>query len=180
MVTVGVPTMSDAPAPIRYGWYGGATPQPHFGHRSLLDDFGARLRVVHREPGAPFEVADERGPELGIAGQVGVVGGEAHQGGKPEPLLGGDGEVEVVGQHGVVPTARFGVGRGAAEDLAPPFGHMLAVFLAHAAGKQGRQQVVTFDPVIEGVDHPADRLAAAGPGVERWGSRHRSIVLTAP
>jgi hypothetical protein len=33
----------------------------------------------------------------------------------------------------------------------------------NAAGKQWRQQIVLFDPVVEGVDHAVERLSATCP-----------------
>ncbi len=79
----------DAPSPAR--------------HRRLRHHLGFRLRVVLRQPGAPLEVADQRGPELRVVRQRGVVGGQAHQRREPEPLLGGDPQVPVMGEHPFVP-----------------------------------------------------------------------------
>ena len=60
------------------GCRAGLRPSPS-GGRGVLDDGGAGLRVLHGQPGAPLEVADEGGAELRVGRQLRVVGGEAHQ-----------------------------------------------------------------------------------------------------
>jgi hypothetical protein len=63
----------------------------------------------------------------------------------------------VVGEHGPVAAVAVGVRRGAAEDLDPPVGHLAPVVLADATREQGRQQLVSLDAVVEGVDELAER-----------------------
>ena len=103
----------------------------------MLGDLDPGLGIVHRQPGAPLEVSNERGAELRIAGQSRVVGGEAHKRGKPEPLLGRDPEAAVVSEHVLVAAEVVGVAARSTEDLAPPDGDVVAMLLAHAAGKEG-------------------------------------------
>ena len=69
------------------GLNGGATPQPHRGTGACSTGLGAGLRVAERQPGAPLDVPHERRPELRVVGQPGVVRGQAHQRGEPEPLV---------------------------------------------------------------------------------------------
>src|SRR5215218_5645639 len=106
-----------APAPARHG--------------GVLEDLGARLGVVNREPRSPLDVCDQRRAELGIVWQAGVVGGEAEQRREPKSLLGRDREPAVVGEHALVATELLGVARGTAEHLRPPGGDVRAVVLAH-------------------------------------------------
>lgn len=55
-------------------------------HRRVLDDLGIGLGVVLCDARAPLEVGDERGAKLGVVGQSGIVGGQAHQHGEAEAL----------------------------------------------------------------------------------------------
>src|SRR3954452_7116517 len=41
------------------------------------------------------------------------------------------------------------------------------MLLAHPAGEQGGNQLIALDAVVEGVDQPLERLASAGPLVQR-------------
>jgi hypothetical protein len=44
---------------------------------------------------------------------------------------------------------------------------VVAVLAAHAAGEEGRDQLVALHPVVEGIDQPLEGLAAARPLVQR-------------
>jgi len=46
---------------------------------------------------------------------------------------------------------------------------MLTMLLADATRKEGREQLVAFDPVVEGVDEALESLGSAGPLIERRG-----------
>jgi hypothetical protein len=81
-----------------------------------------------------------------------------------------------MGQHGRVAAESLGVRGGAAEDLAPPSGDMLAVRCADPAWEQGAEQVIALDPVIEAVDHPLDRRPPARPLVQRRNLAHDDTV----
>ncbi|MDQ1377759.1 MAG: hypothetical protein QOE15_1932, partial [Acidimicrobiaceae bacterium] len=48
------------------------------------------------------------------------------------------------------------------------------MLLVHAARKECRQQVVLLDPVIKCVDHPIERIAPAGPFIQRRICNHSS------
>jgi hypothetical protein len=69
----------------------------------VLDDGGVGLGVVEREAGCPLDVPDERGSELGIVGQLGVVGGQGHEAREPEALFQRDRQIAVVTEHAFVP-----------------------------------------------------------------------------
>lgn len=100
-------------SPLRLVGRGHAPPPA--GDGCLLHDVRARLGVVHCQPGAPFQVADQRCAELRVIGQAGVVGRQAHQRREPVSLLGRDTEVTVMRQHGRVPAQPLGVVGGAAD-----------------------------------------------------------------
>ena len=154
-------------------------PSPIAAPARAADHVGVRLGVVLGDPGPPLEVADQRGPELGIAGQPGVVGREAHQRGEAEPLLGGDPEPAVVREHRLVPAELVGVRRGTAEDLDPPGGDVGTVLLAALRRGRSGQQVVALDPVVEGVDQPAEgRLPPAHSNSDGTGSTTSSTLAT--
>jgi hypothetical protein len=85
--------------------------------RCVLDDLGAGLRVVLREPRSPLNVGNERRTKLRIVGETGVVGGEAHQRREAESLLRRDRQIVVLGKHSLVATELVGVERWSAEDL---------------------------------------------------------------
>jgi len=131
---------------------------------------------VHGQPGAPFQVADQRGAELRVGGQVRVVSGQAHQRGEPESLVGGDAHVAVVGEHGRVAAEPLGVPGRAAEHLAPPGGDVLAVGRTYTTGEQRAEQVVALNPVIEAADHPLDCRSAARPLIQCRHLAHAGTV----
>ena len=56
----------------------------------MLEDLGVRLRVVHRKPGSPLGVSDDRRAELWVVGKAGLVGGKAEKRDEAMPLLGRD------------------------------------------------------------------------------------------
>jgi hypothetical protein len=81
--------------------------------------------------------------------------------------------------HPLVAAESVGVTRRTTEDLAPPDRNMAAVVLMHATGKERRQRIIRFNPVIEGVDHPVEHRLPAGPLEQRrivTGHR-RTVVL---
>jgi hypothetical protein len=114
-------------------------------------------------PGAPLEVADQGGAELGVGGQSGVVGGLTHRGGEPQALLPGDRQTTVVRQHPVVAAQPVGVVARTAEHLAPPQGDVPPMLPADPTWEERAEQFVALDTVVERVDHPRDRRRAAGP-----------------
>src|SRR3954453_17181507 len=69
------------PVPVRHGF--------------VQVGLGTGRREEHGEPAAPLEVARERGPELGVAGQAGLVGGIEQQAHPPAALRLGDPAAEV-------------------------------------------------------------------------------------
>jgi hypothetical protein len=108
-----------------------------------------------------------RRAELGVVGEAGVVGGEAEQRREPEPLLGGDREPAVMGEHALIATELLGVARGTAEHLRPPGGDVRAVSLVHAVGEEARgEQIVALDAVVEAVHQSPDRRLPGGPFVQ--------------
>ena len=117
--------------------YGGATPQPHRGTGSVLDDVCIVLGVLERQAGAPLEVADKRSAELRIIRQLGVVSGLTHRRSEAKALLRGDPEVSVMGEHpGIAAQSLRVVGRSA-KHLGPPQYDVSPVVLADAAWKNG-------------------------------------------
>ena len=105
----------------------------------MLEDLGVRLGVVHREPGSPLGVGDERRPELGVFGEAGIVGGEAEQRDESMPLLGRDREAAMVSEHFLVAAQVLRVAGGAAQHLRPPDADVRSVLLAHPDRKVRRQ-----------------------------------------
>ena len=154
-----------------YGVYGGASPQPQRGTGACSTTSAPGCELPTRDPRAPFEVGDERRAELGIRGQAGVVGREAHQRREAKTLLGCDREAAVLGEHALVAAELAAVAGRAAEHLDPPGGDVRAMLLAHAAGEEPAQKLVRLDAVVERIDQPPEGPVAAGPFVER---RHRS------
>src|ERR1700686_506514 len=73
----------------------------------------------------------------------------------------------MLGKHSFVAAELVGVVRWTPEDLTPPGDHMQAVLLPDPAREHRRQQLVGFDPVIEGIDEPRKRCLASSPVVER-------------
>lgn len=132
----------------------------------MLGCVSSRLRVVKREARPPLDVADERSAKLRIVGEARVVCGEAHQGGEAEALLTSDREPAVVGEHVLVPPVVRRVVGGAAEDLAPPGGHVRAVLLADAAWKHRRKELIRLDAVVESIDQSPQCLLTARPLVQ--------------
>jgi hypothetical protein len=105
---------------------------------------------VDRQPGTPFRVAHDRGAELGVIRQPGVVGRSAEQGHEQQPLLGGDCEIVMVSEHLLIASVAFGVDGWAAHHLHPPIGHMCAMLLADApAEHRGDLGSLELDEVIE-------------------------------
>src|SRR6476619_2597610 len=131
---------SHAPSPPRHG--------------GMFDNGGIGAGVVQGEPRAPLDVGDERGPKLRVVRQPRVIGGQAHQRGKSEPLLVGDAQPAVFAEHPLVATELDCVGRRPAEHLAPPCRDVVAVLLPYPSGEQRREQLVRFDAVVERVDQP--------------------------
>jgi hypothetical protein len=62
----------------------------------------------------PIQLAEQRGAELRVAGQTGVIGGQASQRGEPELLTGGDARGTVTGEHGRVTAESAGAPPGLA------------------------------------------------------------------
>lgn len=83
--------------------------------------------------------------------------------GEAEALIRGDPEPAMVARHALVPTQLLGVMRRAAEHLAPPGGDMRTVLLADPAGEEWREQLVAFDPVVQGVDQLPECNVTSGP-----------------
>ena len=74
----------------------------------------------------------------------------------------------MVGEHGLVAAALRGVGRGAAHDLAPPVGDVVAVLARDRAAEHPRQvRFLFFVQVVEDVEPAGERVAAAAPLVDR-------------
>jgi hypothetical protein len=125
-----------------------------------------RCGVLHRQPGAPLQVGDERGTELGIVRQRHLVR-RIHDQVQPAPALFlGDGPAEVLGQHELVAAPLGGVGGRPAEDLTQPQRHVAGVTGIHA-GEHRREHRVVGDASVERLGQPQQRRFAAGPGVKR-------------
>jgi ribosomal protein S18 acetylase RimI-like enzyme len=135
--------------------------------RRVGGDGGTRLRVLHGQPGSPLGVADDRGAELRICRQAGVVGGAAEQGDEAQALLGGDVEADVPAEHVLVAAALVGVLAGPAHDLAPPSGRGPPVLGTDPTAEHGPEEVVALDEVIEHVQPALERVPAASPVVDR-------------
>ena len=132
----------------------------------MLEDLGARLRIGERKARAPFDVGDEGGAKLRVVRKPCIVGGETQQRREAEALIRGDPECAVVAQHALVPTELLRVPRGTAKHLAPPGGDVLAMLFTDPTGEERRQQLITLDPVVEGVDQPPERRFAASPLIQ--------------
>jgi hypothetical protein len=121
---------------------------------------GGEVGVDDGEAGAPFEVGDEGGAELGIGGELKFVGGFEEE---PDPalaLLPGDVFAEVVADHGGVSAVEGGVVGRAAEDLGDELGYVLEVGLRHAT-EERLEERVGGDLLVEAVDEPGEDFAAA-------------------
>ena len=122
---------------------------------------------MERDPGSPFYVGDEGGAKLGVVRERRVVGREAEQRRETEPLLRGDPKPAVVSEHVLVSAQLLAVAGWAAEDFAPPGGHMCPMLLVHAAREERRQQLVALDAIVERVHQAPDRLLTSCPLKER-------------
>jgi hypothetical protein len=91
---------------------------------------------MHGQPGPPLEIGNQRGAELGVVGQAGVVGGCTHERREAKPVLGRNTETAVLGQHVLVAAKLFGVPSWPAKDLAPPSDHVVAMLGADSARKE--------------------------------------------
>ena len=83
-------------------------------------------------------------------------------------------------QHPFVPAELLGVVGRSAEDLAPPGGDVHPVLFVDATGKEGREQLVLLDAVVEGVDQTVEGLASPGPFEQRGIVGHRCNVPPPP
>src|SRR4051812_22285211 len=70
-------------------------------------------------------------------------------------------------EHRLVSPQVAGVLRRATEHLDPPPRHVIPVRLVDAAREERTEQVVALDPVVEGVDQPAERNRPTGPVEQR-------------
>jgi hypothetical protein len=75
----------------------------------------------------------------------------------------------MLADHPLVSTELLGVAIRSPEDLAPPGGHVLAVQFGNPARKEGGEQLVGFEAIVEGVDEALERVATASPLVQRRG-----------
>jgi hypothetical protein len=66
----------------------GRLPPAPPGYGRVFEDLGFRLGILHGEPRPPLDVANDRGPELGVVGKAGIVGRETEQRRELVPLLG--------------------------------------------------------------------------------------------
>jgi len=136
-------------------------------HRRVLNGPRAGLRIVKGNPRSPFHVGDERGPKLRIIRKLRIVGSEAEKRREAEPLLRGDPEPAMVGEHALVSAQFLRVARFATEDFTPPSGDVRSMLLTHPAREEARQQLVVLDPIVERVYQASDRLVTTRPFVER-------------
>lgn len=117
------------------------------------------------EAGAPFEIGDEGGAELGVGGEALLVGGleeELH----PAPaLLVGDASAEMVLDHSGVAAMVGGVVVGAAEDFADEGCDVLEVLGRHV-GEERCEERVGGDFLVEALDEGTEGFGAAEPFVE--------------
>lgn len=83
----------------------------------MFDHVGSGPRVVHRDPGPPFEIGGERRPEVGIVGQPDQVGGGDHPADPAQTLLLGQSQATVTSHHVRGAAVLGGVSVRAAECL---------------------------------------------------------------
>jgi hypothetical protein len=133
----------------------------------VLGNRRAKLRIVLREPRAPFGVSDDRGTELRVGGQPRLVSGLREQGDETQSLLGCDREPDVLVEHVLIPAVRFGVFGWAAHHLAPPCRRVGAMLGADGSAEHAADEVVLFHEVIEEVQPPLERVSAATPVKDR-------------
>src|SRR3954467_6688004 len=79
------------------------------------------------------------------------------------PLLGCDGETQMVGEHPLLAAELIAIGRRPIEYFRPPRAHVGAMGLADAAWEESGEKLVALDAVVEGVDHAFNGVAASGP-----------------
>ena len=158
---VGVaPASTGSRVPISRGTAARRPSAPSWGGR-VLDRLGG-LGVLHRQPGAPLEVADDRLLQLPGCGQSSSVVRLAswrRNRCRCAAVMANPG-----GGGAAVPLR---VRLRSAEHLGPPVRDVGSMMLRDPAGKEAGQDIVGFDPVVEAVDHPSQRNQTARPLVQR-------------
>ncbi len=138
----------------------GDSPVPG-GHGGVGDGgVGGQGGVDDGEAGAPFEVGDEGGAELGVGGEFQLVGGFEEEV-DPALALGlGDAFAEVMFDHCRVSAVEGGVVGGAAEDLGDELGYVVEVLLWHVC-EEGLEEGVSGDLLVETVDEAVEGFCSA-------------------
>lgn len=143
----------------------GDSPVPG-GHGGIGDgSVGGEGGVDDGEAGAPLDVGDEGGAELGVGGEGQFVGGLEEELHPALALLVGDAFAEVMADHVGVSAVVGGVTGGAAEDLADEGGDVLEVLGRHAGEEWGEQRI-DGDLLVEAGDEGAERFGSAQPLVK--------------
>ena len=109
---------------------------------------GGECGVDNGEARSPFQVSDQGGAELGVFGELQLVGGLEEEGHPAAPLVLREVPVEVLLDHVRMAAVLLGIGRRAAEDFREEGGDVSGMVGAHV-GEERRKQRVVLHVLVE-------------------------------